>query len=231
MDRRRRQWLAVDVHYYDSTLAESLREEFGINAVVIFDAYLRACKRNSVQGQLTYGSDADFLAQIGLPGLALVDETGTGWTLDALWTFLGRMKNIRRTVRGRLTNVRATRWEQWETRRSRARNAGPLPTEYGARQDIDSEREIDTDIEVRPAVAVPDEVWSIYAQKALSMRPTGSVKRTVSWLDATERKAREEHGDRAADLMACYELRPTELVDVLMSDTAPPWLRGLRRSS
>jgi hypothetical protein len=127
MDARRRPWLAMDVYYYDSNLAVRVREQFGVVGVVVFDAFLRACKRNAVEGQVAYANVPDFLMQIGLPGLKLVDEVGDEWTLDMLWTLLGRMKNVRKTSRGRITYVRSTRWERWQTRRSKPGNTDALP--------------------------------------------------------------------------------------------------------
>ncbi len=130
MDGRKRTWLAMDVQYYDSNLAIGIREKFGVVGVVVFDAFLRACKRSSIEGQIAYASLPDFLHMIGLPGLELVDEQGRGWSLDALWTYLGRMKNTSRTRSGRITYVRSTRWERWQNPRSRAQNSDTIPTNY-----------------------------------------------------------------------------------------------------
>lgn len=127
MDGRRRPWLAMDVYYYDSNLATGVRERFGVIGLTVFDAFLRACKRNPVEGQVAYANVPDFLMQIGLPGLRLVDEVGDEWTLDMLWTFLGRMKNVRKTSRGRITYVRSTRWERWQTTRSKPENTAQIP--------------------------------------------------------------------------------------------------------
>lgn len=139
MDGRRRPWLAMDVYYYDSNLAVKVREQFGVVGVVVFDAFLRACKRNPVEGQVAYTNVPDFLMQIGLPGLKLVDEAGDEWSLDMLWTCLGRMKNVRKTSRGRITYVRSTRWERWQNRRSKQGNTDEIPrgSERDAQPDKD----------------------------------------------------------------------------------------------
>lgn len=232
MDGRRRQWLASDVHYYGGPLGVSLREQFGVMGLTVFDAFLRTCKRNAVPGEITYSSDADFLAQIGLAGLVLTDERGQAWTLDDLWTFLGRTKNTRRTRRGPLTNVRSTRWERWENSRSKGRNTDPLPTrsERDVAPDKDNYNDSDNDND-GTTVAVPEDVWLLYAQRCLEAMPEGSIHRPQSWLEATRRNAKQELAQRAADLLFCYDLTHTELVDVLRSDTAPGWLAGCRRKA
>lgn len=144
VDGRRRPWLAMDVYYYDSNLACGVRERFGVVGVSVFDAFLRACKRNPVEGQVSYANVPDFLMQIGLPGLALVDEGGDTWELDMLWTYLGRMKNVRKTVRGRITNVRSTRWERWQNSRSKPENTDAIPNRK--RGDATPYKDKDTDI-------------------------------------------------------------------------------------
>lgn len=242
MDGRRRTWLAVDAFYYGAPLAAGLRERFGITGVAVFDAYLRACKRNDIEGQVTYLSQADFLAQLGLPGLDLRDEQGVPWDLDAFWSYLGRMKNVRRTRSGHITNVRSTRWERWQQSRSRARNVGPLPTEYAddaqpdkdRRQDTDTENYNDTDnsdvVVVEGPLAVPDAVWSEYARRAYARQPAGSVAHPLRWMQATERKAREEHGLRAEHLLRNFDISIGQLADVLLGEGSPRWLEDCRKA-
>lgn len=113
-DARRRQWISWDVFFNTGTLGSTLREEYGVVGCWVFNSYLCACKKNSVQGRISYTSDAEALAIMGLPGLQLVNEAGEPFTLDDLWTFLARKRQIRRTRRGRITDVISTRWEQWQ---------------------------------------------------------------------------------------------------------------------
>lgn len=236
-DARRRQWLAVDVHYASSKLGLGLRENFGIIGVTVFDLFLRTCKRNAIQGEITYNSDQDFLAQIGMPGLVLVNERGTAWTLDELFTYLGQQKNTRRTRRGALTVVRSTRWEQWENTRSRARNIGPLParneSHVGADNDSDndSDHDIDNDIAVvEDEVDIPDSVWSEYARRRFTTQDRNSIRHPVKWMQATERMAREELWLRAQHLLRNFDINHEQLVVLLLSDgTTPQWLMGLRK--
>lgn len=239
MDKRRRTWLAVDVFYYRSKLAVGLRERFGVVGVVVFDAYLRTCKRNPAEGEMTYQSEEDFLSQIGLPGLDLRDEHGARWDLEALWTYLGRMKNVRRTRSGHVMNVRSTRWERWQNSRSRARNTGPLPTECaddvapdrtGQRHDLDTDDDRTSSAyrDLSPLEAIPSDVWVLYAEREFEHKRS-SVDSPVQWLAATQRQARIEKEQRALELIQDYHLSITELVAVLQSDSAPQWLSGRRR--
>lgn len=161
MDRRRRRFVAWDVLFFDGTFGVMLRERFGPTGITLFLAFICACKRSIVPGQIEYGSEADFLAQVGLPDLRMVNEAGEEWTLDEFWRALGDHKQTSRTRRGRLVNVRSTRWERWQVditseitaerkRRSRATNTG---TKHGqstdgtgtkeARKRPETERETD----------------------------------------------------------------------------------------
>lgn len=234
-DGRKRVWLAMDVMYYGADLGRGLRERFGVVGLTVFDAFLRACKRSLNEGEVSYISDADFLSIIGLEGLDLRDEKGVPWSLDDFWTYLGRMKNVRRTHSGRITHVRSTRWERWQNSRSRATNAGPLPTNSErdmasdkTGQDTDIEKDTDTDSYAH--IEVPDEVWLLFATRELDGRSgQDPIRSKVRWLQGTQRTAREEHGDRARQLLAEYDLTASELVDVLRSDSPPRWLRDMRR--
>lgn len=238
-DGRRRQWLAVDVYYPSSKLALGLRERFGVNGVIVFDFFLRACKRNHVQGEMSYISEADFLNAIGLPGLALTNERGLSWSLDEFFTYLGQQKNTRRTRRGDITYVVSTRWERWENTRSRPRNIGPLPArnESGMSpdNDIDSDNDSDLDIDVMDAeddLPIDDWVWTEFAARRFKMQPVGQIRHPTRWLQATERTAREEHWIRAQHLLRNFDISNSQLVDVLLTDPTsggPQWLGSYRK--
>lgn len=145
MDGRRRQWISADVYYADSNLGIAIRDNFGGIGLLVFDLFLRACKRSPVEGQLTYSSLPDFLAQLGIPALPLVDEAGETWELDALWTLLARHKNVRRTSRGRLTTVKATHWERWQRSRSDGKNTDKKQTDSAQQKRHDSDKDKDSD--------------------------------------------------------------------------------------
>lgn len=157
------QWFAVDVHVFDSDLGVDIRERFGVVGLAMWVGFLAACKRNIAQGQIRYATDAEALALLGLAGIELVDEDGEPFTLDDFWTFLGQHKQTSRTTRKRLTDVRATRWEQWQNsartqrererkRRSRAQS-GRTETGHPAdkkRTDSDSDNDSDRTTPLSP---------------------------------------------------------------------------------
>lgn len=127
--------MRVDAAFFGSPLAVRLQDELGWAGPTLWLAFLAACKRSFPQGQISFVSDADALAQMGLGGLPLVNARGEEQSLETFWTLLGRTKNVRRTSRGHVVNVRATHWEQWQDteqrederekkRRQRAKNKG-----------------------------------------------------------------------------------------------------------
>lgn len=162
-----RQWLSVDAMFYASPLALRLHDEFGWAGPAVWLAFLGACKRNSPAGQMTFVSDADALAQMGLTGRPLVDDDGKEWDLDMFWTLLGRTKNVRRTSRGRVVNVRATHWERWQQderredardRKRRSRDLNPRDTSVTrprhVTKNVTADSDSDNDIDPPPPSSV-----------------------------------------------------------------------------
>lgn len=167
-DRRRSPWIAWDSGFYGSTLCEGLTERFGAAGVVIWNAYLCACKRSLVPGQLAVYSDHDTLAQLGIQWLGLTNEDGAAFTLDAVWTYLGRMKHVSRTRRGRATYITCTHWEAWQhdarsdmeaakKRRKRAENAETLDADELPKTDTFTDTYTLTDTETDTAAAADHE--------------------------------------------------------------------------
>ena len=122
-DRRRSQWIAWDAHFLNDALGMELYDRFGSAGVALFVAFLSACKRNHVQGQITFASDPDLLAALGLPGMVLVNEAGDGWDADSFWRWLGERHVTRRSKRGRLHLVQSTQWDKWQEDFGRQRDA------------------------------------------------------------------------------------------------------------
>lgn len=146
-----RQWLAFDAYFFGKPFPIELQERFGPTGVVLFIGFLCACKRSHPQGQISYMSDTEALHQMGLDDCLLIDNDGEKWSLDAFWTFTGRMKQTKKTTRGRVRNVKSTHWERWQDvarrdmaaerqRRSRAKN--------GCDTGRDDERDIERDATV-----------------------------------------------------------------------------------
>lgn len=158
VDKRRGRWIAFDASFFDNNVGLMIRDRFGPVGIALFVAFLAACKRNVVQGQVEYGSEPDALAQFGLPGLELVNEKGDSFSLQSFWRALAAHKQVSTSTRGRLVQVRSSRWERWQEgfasqttatkkRRSRAMNArdntppieGQKPPELEIETDIETE--------------------------------------------------------------------------------------------
>lgn len=114
MDGRRTRWHAWDADFLGGKLGVGIRQRYGVVGIVVFLAFVSACKRNHVQGQITYHTPEEGLSMMGLPGLRLVNEQGEQWTLDMLWTYCGQQKVTSRRHRGDLTDILSTRWRRWQ---------------------------------------------------------------------------------------------------------------------
>lgn len=107
-------WRKADAYFLAKPLAEQLAGRFGPVGLVVWQAFLDACKRNPIQGRISYTSEAHaeqvLLLELVLP---LRDAEGKEFTLEEFWEFTGKHKQTRRTRRGRIINVIATHWERW----------------------------------------------------------------------------------------------------------------------
>jgi hypothetical protein len=168
-----RRYFKMDAEFFASDLADAVYQRFGGNGLLLFIAFLAACKRNNVPGRMSYmdGSTSDLLNTVGLAGLRLENEEGEPWTVDEFWTFLGRRKQVSRTRRGRLVNVVSSRWNLWQTdwkrddnaerkRRSRGKTERDSDvTEAGQAGDTKrdatvTDRDLDLDVDVDPPSGV-----------------------------------------------------------------------------
>lgn len=167
IDKRRSPWIAWDSGFYASSLGDGLAERFGSAGIVLWNAYLCTCKRALVPGQIAVYNDHDTLSQLGVPWLNLVNEDGEPFTLDTFWTYLGRMKHVSRTRRGRATYVTCTHWEAWQhdarrdveatrKRRSRQETTGTMQAETRTQRETFTETDTDTFTETdTPAATTP----------------------------------------------------------------------------
>lgn len=161
MDQRRGRWIAFDASFYDNSVGVMLREKYGTAGLTVFSAFLCACKRNMVQGQIEYGTEADALAQMGLPGLELRNEMGEPFSLQELWRSLAAHKQITTSTRGRRKQIKSSNWTKWQEgyrsqteaqRKSRSRamntpdNASPKQRRKVAVTSPETETDSETDI-------------------------------------------------------------------------------------
>lgn len=118
-----RRWLAIDADMFGKPFTLDLHHQFGPVGVAVWVAFLCGCKRNRIPGRVSFISEADARAQLGIHDWDLVDNEGKPWALEDFWLYTGRKKQTRRTRRGRETNVIATHWERWQQTAQRAREA------------------------------------------------------------------------------------------------------------
>lgn len=155
-DGRRSRWIASDVDLLASSMGEGLLDQFGAAGVGVWHAFTLACKRGLVPGQIRVRDDADALAQLGMAGCRLHDNDGNEWQLEALWTYLGHMKHVRRTRSARGTKIEWTRFadlehdvkrqkEREKKARSRAMNSGDIDGTESGHATLDSDRDRDSD--------------------------------------------------------------------------------------
>ena len=160
VDGRRGRWISFDASFFDGSVGEMVLERFGPAGVTLFVAWLCACKRNAVQGQIEYGSVPDAMSLMGIPDLELVNAKGESWDLQSFWRALAAHKQCSTRARGRLTQVKSSKWAKWQEgfvsqkeaqRKSRSRakkaadDAPPIPGSYPA--DTPPETEYETEYE------------------------------------------------------------------------------------
>lgn len=107
-------WLAFDVDFLDNPFTIRLGNRFGTAGVVVWVAFLCACKRSPTPGVVRYTSDAHLRRELGILTVPLVDAAGKEWSLDDLWTWTGQQKQTSRRRHGGRTHLSSTRWERWQ---------------------------------------------------------------------------------------------------------------------
>lgn len=146
-----RQWLVFDADFFDNSFTLALLERFGPAGVTLFMAFLCGCKRNHIQGRISYRNEFEALEKLGVATMQLADKEGLPFTLDEYWEFTGAYKQTRRTRQGHTWNVFATGWEDWQqsknrlvaAERKRRSRAEKRHNDEG--RDNDSERDSETD--------------------------------------------------------------------------------------
>lgn len=189
-DNRRSRWIAWDASFFDGSVGVMLRERFGCVGITLFLAFMCACKRNAVQGQIEYGSTPDALAQLGLPGLELVNDRGEPFDLQSFWRALAAHKQCSTRARARLTQVKSSNWAKWQEgygsqqeaerkRRSRGTNTPDDAPPKDRRKtadtppDIDPDNDNDSDLQTHPPQAAERVVFEAW------LASTGRTDRTV----------------------------------------------------
>ena len=122
-DGRRTRWVAHDVYFLDDGLGSAMFDRFGAAGIALWHGFIAACKKNHVEGEVSWASDAEALLIFGLPGMPLVDSAGEPFALNDWLDLLSDHKVIRRTSRARRLKVACTRWKRWQQAARRSRKA------------------------------------------------------------------------------------------------------------
>lgn len=100
----------IDVNFMHKRTADKLRNELGPLAQLAFLALILRSKDGATPGTFVYSTDAIGWEKLGLDP----DRDGIPFTLDEFFRLTGRLRQTSRTHVGRLTNVKLTRYEQWQ---------------------------------------------------------------------------------------------------------------------
>lgn len=177
-DGRRTRWVAHDVYFLDDPLGTDIFDRFGAAGVALWHGFIAACKKNHVEGQVSFSTEPEALAVFGLPGMPLVDPDGEPFSLEAFFKLLGDHKVTRRSRRGRRVQVVCTRWTRWQqaarrhrkaerqsgdrddtdeqNRRSEAGNTGTVEAQSGHDVGRKQAQMTDTDTDINPTSDVAD---------------------------------------------------------------------------
>jgi hypothetical protein len=161
MDNRRRQWFPAYVYFMSDRNGAAIKAKFGFPGLVVWLAFLAACKRGHHQGQFTYGDELDGWMQLGLNDL----RPDADFTLKQFFNLTGRHHQTkRRRASGDLTTIECCGWDAWNTsaerdldankkRRKKAQNTGEdtptirreYPDNTGDLQESDKDKDKDSD--------------------------------------------------------------------------------------
>lgn len=231
MDKRRRRYVMHDVYFLDDPLGCAIYDNFGAAGVAIWMGFIAACKKNHIEGEMSYTTDAEALAVLGLPGLEL-HRPGGGepFTLEDFWSLLGDHKVTRRRRSGRRLHVISTRWTEWQVNPRKPKADTQNSTSDGTNTDTTSdesgedsaletetERETETssssgsftaETEAAPKAEEEDdsrlsECWVLLAKHdAEKFTAEGGVIRSKNWFVTAADTRRMSHEARAVELLA-----------------------------
>lgn len=131
MDRRRRQFVPLSVHFADGKTSIALQERFGPLGLLVWICLLAAAKRSAVQGEVEIGLDTAW-SDFGIRG-------DVPFTAEEFFAFTGRLQQTSRARftggerrHGRVTTVTLTQWKVWNatlpTRHDRAQKPSKTAT-------------------------------------------------------------------------------------------------------
>lgn len=116
MAKRPDLFVPLSVRFATGVTGTRIQERFGIEGLGVWAALLAAAKVSRPPGEISYASEAEFWATLGLIA------PPKGFALDEFLSFLGRLKVTRQSDKrraGRVQHVRVTSWGRWNDVRKR----------------------------------------------------------------------------------------------------------------
>lgn len=106
--KRRRRFYRVDVEFFHKHTCDRLLTSLGPWGALAFLSLIAAAKRSSIPGHVVIASEGEFWQQLGLYGHDLP------FTMDQLLRRLGELKQTKKTRFGQLTDIKLTRFSEWQ---------------------------------------------------------------------------------------------------------------------
>jgi hypothetical protein len=120
-DGRRRRWVAVDVEFFcGSRQEQALYDRWGSCGVMLWVAFIAACKRaSSVEGRVPFQSEEQMASALGVHGRRLEDADGKPFTYAEFFAWTGHRRWTRK-ARGTWPAVELLGYEELNRPRRRS---------------------------------------------------------------------------------------------------------------
>jgi hypothetical protein len=105
-DRRRRQVVPISSQVAFTKTGTKLLNRWGPEGLLTWILFLAACDRELVRGEFVYTSDDEAWGKLG--------ARASAFELDEFFTYMGHLKQTKRTRSGRITYVSCRRWKDWQ---------------------------------------------------------------------------------------------------------------------
>lgn len=137
--RRPDLFVPLSVRFATGKTGSAIQGRYGTEGLAVWAAYLAACKLHRPEGEIVYASEPEGWALLGI-------DQPPGFTLDAFFTYTGKLKKTRKQRSGKLTYVICTAWSRWTNAQKQEASR-----QRKARSRAQTERDIDRDQSVTRA--------------------------------------------------------------------------------
>jgi hypothetical protein len=100
-------YVPLSVRFHTGRTGTALRKRFGRDGAFVWACYLTACKLNQPAGEISYASEAEGWARLGL------DDDPPDFTLSDFFAATGKLRKTKKQRSGKVTYVICTVWERW----------------------------------------------------------------------------------------------------------------------